>query len=394
MSQVASSSPSVCFLLGLPRSGTTLLAHLLQQHRDLLAPSEPWLMLALESFGQVDRGHPAAAHLISMATEEFLGRIDRIAAYRAMADAAYGQYLAAAGKRCFIDKTPRYWMATKTIDALYPSAAQIILLRNPFAIAASLKSSWGISLFPDSFVPEHGPYLADLVLGLPVLAARHDHPNTQVVHYEALVREPREELQRIIAALGYDPEGIASTTIENTEYLKSGGFGDRKILEKKSVDDHSIKVWLSELSLTEMQAVVDMVGADLFIALDYEEDLRHAYDAGVVDRGAAVTQRHRTVFTAWRSLVSGQDIGSLVAHDPLAAEDARRLAETETAEITKLRHALAISEADRAARLQVIQAQDATIAELTAERHTLLRSRWWRAGARLGLTPHKPHDSK
>ncbi|WP_312010283.1 sulfotransferase [Bradyrhizobium cenepequi] len=33
--------PVVCFLLGLPRSGTTLLAHLLQQHPDILARLSP-----------------------------------------------------------------------------------------------------------------------------------------------------------------------------------------------------------------------------------------------------------------------------------------------------------------------------------------------------------------
>ncbi|WP_280980463.1 sulfotransferase [Bradyrhizobium sp. ISRA463] len=106
MSRDVNCAPAVCFLLGLPRSGTTLLAHLLQQHPDIAAPPEPWLMLALEAFGRLRHGHPAGSSLIEAAASEFLGRIDRNMVSRAFADAAYGQYLAAAGKRIIIDKTP------------------------------------------------------------------------------------------------------------------------------------------------------------------------------------------------------------------------------------------------------------------------------------------------
>ncbi|MHC1948660.1 sulfotransferase [Bradyrhizobium sp. UFLA06-06] len=50
MSQDANRGATVCFLLGLPRSGTTLLAHLLQQHPEITAPPEPWLCLLYTSF--------------------------------------------------------------------------------------------------------------------------------------------------------------------------------------------------------------------------------------------------------------------------------------------------------------------------------------------------------
>ncbi|WP_461194625.1 sulfotransferase [Bradyrhizobium sp. UFLA06-06] len=50
LSQDANRGATVCFLLGLPRSGTTLLAHLLQQHPEITAPPEPWLCLLYTSF--------------------------------------------------------------------------------------------------------------------------------------------------------------------------------------------------------------------------------------------------------------------------------------------------------------------------------------------------------
>ncbi|WP_274542297.1 sulfotransferase family protein [Bradyrhizobium algeriense] len=262
---------------------------MLQQHPDIVAPPEPWLMLALEAFGTVDHRHPAGASLIQDATSDFSGRIDRTIVSRAFADAAYGQYLAAAGKRTFVDKTPRYWMVLDFLDSLYPEAPHILLLRNPYAVAASLKSTWGIPLVPESWPPaslsdlsnlmlilppDIASSLADLVLGLPALAAHRSRRQTQVVRYELLVAGPDEEIRRVIAGLGYDPTGITSATMEQPEYLRSSRFGDRKILERKAVDDRSVYTWQTELSIQEMQAITDAIGAELLIELGYEQELR------------------------------------------------------------------------------------------------------------------------
>ncbi|MCA1457337.1 sulfotransferase [Bradyrhizobium sp. BRP22] len=313
----ANHPPAVCFLLGLPRSGTTLLAHLLQQHPDVMAPPEPWLMLAVEAFGRVDHRHPAGSSLIQDATSEFLGRIDRTIVSRAFADAAYGQYLTAGGKRTLIDKTPRYWMVLDFLDSLYPEAPHILLLRNPYAVAASLKSTWGIPLLPESWPPaslsslsdlvlslppDIASSLADLVLGLPTLAAHPNRRQTEVVRYETLVARPDDEVRRVIAALGHDPTSIASATMGQPDYLRSSRFGDRKILERKAVDGRSLHTWQTDLSMREMQAITDALGAELLIELGYEQELRYVQQAGIVDRGPAVTEQYRQVFRTWWDL--------------------------------------------------------------------------------------------
>ncbi|WP_407175500.1 sulfotransferase family protein [Bradyrhizobium sp. STM 3562] len=298
-----------------------MLAHLLQQHPDILAPPEPWLMLALEAFGTVDNRHPAGAPLIRGATSEFLGRIDRRIVARALADAAYGQYLAATGKRTFIDKTPRYWMVLDFLDGLYPEAQRIVLFRNPYAIAASVKAKWGIPLSsascPSAIAscladlavglppPSIASSLADLVLGLPTLAAQRGRHDTLVVRYEHLVAHPEHEVRRAIAALGYDPEQLASATVEQTDYLRSSSFGDRKILERRAVDDRSVRIWQMQLTTQEMQAVTDLVGAELLNELGYGEELRYAQQVGVTDRGPAVTEGYRQLFKACFDLSAG-----------------------------------------------------------------------------------------
>ncbi|WP_305887432.1 MULTISPECIES: sulfotransferase [unclassified Bradyrhizobium] len=327
MSHDVSHLPALCFLLGIPRSGTTLLAHLLQRHPDIVAPPEPWLMLALEAFGSVDHRHPAGASLVQAATSQFLSRIDRTVVTRALADAAYGQYLAAAGKRTLIDKTPRYWAVLDFLESLYPEAPRIVLMRSPYAIAASLKSTWAVPLLAASSpsaiascvadivlgqpTPAIASSLADLVLGLPALAACRGQRETQTVHYEVLVAHPDEEIRRVLAGLGYAATDMTSATAEQTDYLQSSTFGDRKILEKKTVDDRSVKAWQTELSIEEMQVVTDLVGTELLIELGYEQDLRFAEQAGVLDKGRETTEGYRQLFrTCWDFL--GGNIGGSI----------------------------------------------------------------------------------
>ncbi|MBH5371111.1 nodulation protein NoeE [Bradyrhizobium glycinis] len=314
-------SPELCFLVGLPRSGTTLLAHLLQQHPEIAAPPEPWIMLALEAFGRVDRKHPVGASLVLAGTTEFLERIDRTIVSRAFADAAYSQYLALTGKRTLIDKTPRYWTVLEFLESLYPEAPHILLIRNPYAIAASLKSTWRIPLVSDNadltspsslanlvfgLPPAIASSLADVVLGLPKLAAHRGRKQTQVVKYEILVAHPDQEIRRIIAGLGHDPVALASTTLMQTDYLKSSSFGDHKILQRTEIDSRSVQAWQTELSVEEMQAVTDGVGVELLIDLGYEEEFRYAQQLGVVDRGQAVTGAYRQAFRTWWESLRGE----------------------------------------------------------------------------------------
>ncbi|MGX1350868.1 hypothetical protein AB7M49_004444 [Bradyrhizobium elkanii] len=56
------------------------------------------------------------------------------------------------------------------------------------------------------------------------------------------------------------------------------------------------------MSVEEMQTITDLIGVELMIQLGYEAELRHAQQAGVVDKGREVTELYRQIFRMWWDL--------------------------------------------------------------------------------------------
>ncbi|PWE81668.1 NoeE-like protein [Bradyrhizobium sp. SUTN9-2] len=180
--------------------------------------------------------------------------------------------------------------------------------------------------------------LADLVLGLPRLAAQRTRAQTHFVQYELLVARPDEEVQRLLTALGCDPGGVESASMGRADYLQSSSFGDRKILERNTIDESSVKSWQSQLSVEEMQTVTDLIGAELLVELGYEQELLHAQKAGVLDRGREVTELYGRVFRTWWDLRSAKAGGpSSLSHAGESVHNAWNISENRDAAIEMLR---------------------------------------------------------
>ena len=143
---ISEQGDGLVFLLGVPRSGTTLLATMLAQHPQIVSPPEPWLMLALESLGKTPFAHPADPQLIGEAVAKFANDAAHIDAARAYALTIYNRVLADSGRSVLIDKTPRYYLILPFLKQLFPNAKYIWLKRNPLDVAVSFKTTWMIDL--------------------------------------------------------------------------------------------------------------------------------------------------------------------------------------------------------------------------------------------------------
>lgn len=120
--------PQPIFVIGLPRSGTTVLERLLGNHAEVASAGE------LASFGQQLRWAANHRHIHDRVFAERVGHLDW---------AELGKrYLAqtqwrAGGKRYFIDKQPVNWMVAGWIRAALPAARIVHMVRDPMDVCFS-----------------------------------------------------------------------------------------------------------------------------------------------------------------------------------------------------------------------------------------------------------------
>ena len=204
------------FLIGAPRSGTTLLARMLSAHSAIYGRAEPHLVTPLAHlgyYGKVQKA-PYDPNNVEQAIQEFVadlprGEADYLDALRAYTDAMYERMLATApGKRFFLDKTPAYALVLPFLTRLYPGARYVVLTRHPLAVLSSYVESffdgdWQVALGHNPILARYVPALAQMLREKPVPFVH--------VRYEELVRDPETHFRRLCEHLGipFEPAAIA-----------------------------------------------------------------------------------------------------------------------------------------------------------------------------------------
>jgi hypothetical protein len=217
------------FLIGAPRSGTTLLARMLSSHSQVYGRAEPHLITPIAHlgyYGSVQKA-PYDPFNVEQAIREFVadlphGEADYLDALRAYTDVLYGRIMAQApGKRFFLDKTPAYALVLPFLTKLYPAAKYVVLTRHPLAVFQSYVHSffdgdYAVALAHNPILQRYLPALAALVRERPVPLVH--------VKYEELVREPEAHFRRVCEYLGVPFEAEAIAYGERGEEFK--GLGD------------------------------------------------------------------------------------------------------------------------------------------------------------------------
>lgn len=216
------------FLIGTPRSGTTLLARMLGSHSAIYNRPEPHLLTPLAHlgyYGTVQKA-PYDPFNVTQAIHELVEELPRkeddyLDACRAYTDVIYSRLLATSGREFFLDKTPAYALVLNFIAKLYPQARYVVLTRHPVAIF----SSYVASFFDGDYgvAQSHNPILNRYV---PAIARFLEQRPAPLIHvrYEDVVQAPEPALQEICKFLGLAFEG------EMVEYGKheqpQKGLGD------------------------------------------------------------------------------------------------------------------------------------------------------------------------
>jgi len=241
------------FVIGPPRSGTTLLMRMLSSHSAIYSRPEPHLLTPLAHLGYYDTVDSAPFdHLqAAQAVREFVadlprGEQDYLDACRAYTDVLYGRVLAARGKGkpLFLDKTPANALVLPFITKLYPKARYVVLTRHPAAVF----SSYANSFFDGDYeaARRFNPILNRYVPAMARLLRDRPVPLIQV-RYEELVQDPEGVMRRVFdfLELPFEPG-----TIEYGSHAHDAkGLGDPITVDKHTRPvTASVEKWATELA--------------------------------------------------------------------------------------------------------------------------------------------------
>jgi hypothetical protein len=250
------------FIVGAPRSGTTLLRNMLNRHPAIAIYRESdfyhRVYLRRKSFGSLsvirNRQHLVKQYLSTRcvgrmqmdpkALEAIL--LQDGVSYEAFFLSLLRFYAETQGKRRCGEKTPRHALVTEALWEWYPGATVIHLVRDPRDVVASfLRMPWA----------DHN-VLGNANLWLRYnLAARRSrhHPQYLLVHYEQLVTQPEQELGRICTFVRedyfpamlvprHDPTADRPWLFRAEEPIDTGRLG--KWQEQLTADQVGLIEWL------------------------------------------------------------------------------------------------------------------------------------------------------
>jgi hypothetical protein len=177
------------FVIGSPRSGTTLVRLILDAHSHVSCGEETHFLRDLEAIvGR--RWELVASYGLERAW--WLARIrDLYLAFQA-------EVLAASGKARWAEKDPTYTLHLGFIEELFPDALYVHLLRDGHDVVASFRDRWGYRSAARAARTEWARY----VRAATALGRRLDGSRFLELRYELLVTDPEAETRRLFAFLG------------------------------------------------------------------------------------------------------------------------------------------------------------------------------------------------
>jgi hypothetical protein len=256
-------------VLGMPRSGTTLLRRILDSHPAICAPGETFLFRAASRFLEseeiafgIDYGVFGGLKPLGFTEDRILDGI------RGLAFGFYEELARSAGKR--------RWAAKTAVDSFYAAAIEricagharfVCVLRHGLDVACSLKE---FSDELEGYIAELRPYVqryprpleafahawVDVTTALLALVERN--PRSAIsLRYEDLVAAPAVTLARLFAFLGEDwDEDLLRRAFDEKEVV---GLGDWKTYATKGLKGDSIERWrrLPEETATRLAPIVN-----------------------------------------------------------------------------------------------------------------------------------------
>ncbi|MBI4259822.1 MAG: sulfotransferase [Actinobacteria bacterium] len=319
---MAGQAPPPVFVVGCPRSGTTLLQAMLSSHPDLAIPPESHFIPSLWRVraryargGGVDAERLARDAMSTLRFREWdlpeeavlAGVADlRDPSFEEAVAAIFLAYARARGKSRWGDKTPGYSLDLPLLAEALPSARFVHLIRDGRDVAPSLlEMPWGPrSLAEAAFVWRYRVRRGRA-------GGRAAGPERyREVRYEALVEDPGAVLAGVSSFVGLDlrPEMLDPAS-RRDEVVPERTRGQHRSLERPPTA--GIRDWRRDLSPADVDRI-EAVAGDLLEELGYERSARPRSPGGRA-AGLAAVARGQVRAALWRvrHLVLGRARGRI-----------------------------------------------------------------------------------
>jgi hypothetical protein len=291
-------------VLGVSRSGTTLLKEMLDSHSQLAIPTESYFVPQL--WDRHSRSFDAEAFL------EDVGRLARVQEWGVTPDdvrerlpekatvvdgirAIYRSYAGARGKPRYGDKTPSYMQSLDLLERVFPEAQYVHLVRDGRDAGLSflemhrkprlnLARPRGIASFASQWKLE--------VEGARELGRRLGPARYHELRYEDLVREPEAELRRVASFLDLDFE---SGMLAYHAGVDASALQDHPLLASPPTPD--TRRWQEQLGRADAQ-IFEAIAGDTLSAYGYER-AHPRLSARARGYAALVDASYRTRLASW-----------------------------------------------------------------------------------------------
>jgi len=210
-------APPPIMVVGVDRSGTTLLSLMLDSHSRIAIPYESKFFMRYhnmpDQLGNLAEPEARRALIERMLNEPSVRQwghtvaigdveLDRCTSLASSIDALYSAHARACGKDIWGDKTPSYITSLHVLNALFPEARFIHIIRDGRDVASSLVQQWW---GPNDFA-EAMRYWHERVSCARKMLRMLPENRFIEVRFEDLVANPRNTLESITTFLGLDFE--------------------------------------------------------------------------------------------------------------------------------------------------------------------------------------------
>jgi hypothetical protein len=298
---------SPIFVVGFPRSGTTLVHYLLNDHPEQAVATETHFLdrfvpkyrdrnfrnwTDLTAFWTEFTDGLANKFWAEFTNSEWFQRLgpvrnrrrgDYDPSFPTFFTALLSAYAVSTGKSRIGEKTPDHYEHLATLLSWFPEARIIFLLRDPRAVIASylrVRRPWAQGVNAYTLSERWQSHLSHLYRW-------RDDPRVRVVRYESLVRDPETELGGILNFAGLSDETTTILARRPVERFATGSF-----VANAPVSDANVEAWRTRLSPRQIATAEGVLGPDM-VNLDYALDHPRIYSRGVAQITRAGQKVHQ-----------------------------------------------------------------------------------------------------